>query len=52
MDAKRRFHRVAPVSMTQVSAAQDGIQKLLAAEQEAQQIVSKARKGSLVPRAV
>ncbi len=31
--------------MAQVSVAQDGIQKLLAAEQEAQQIVAKARKG-------
>lgn len=30
--------------MAQVSVAQDGIQKLLAAEQEAQQIVAKARK--------
>lgn len=28
-----------------MSVAQDGIQKLLAAEQEAQQIVAKARKG-------
>ncbi len=31
--------------MAQVSVAQDGIQKLLGAEQEAQQIVAKARKG-------
>ena len=31
--------------MAQVSVAQDGIQKLLAAEQEAQQIIAKARKG-------
>ena len=29
----------------QVSAGQDGIQRLLAAEQEAQKIVAKARKG-------
>ena len=34
--------------MTQVSVAQDGISKLLAAEQEAQQIVTKARKGTFV----
>lgn len=31
--------------MAQVSAGQDGIQKLLAAEKEAQEIVAKARKG-------
>ena len=30
----------------QVSAGQDGIQRLLAAEQEAQKIVAKARKGT------
>ena len=30
----------------QVSAGQDGIQRLLAAEQEAQKIVAKARKGA------
>ncbi len=30
----------------QVSAGQDGIQRLLAAEQEAQKIVSTARKGA------
>ncbi len=32
----------------QVAAGQDGIQRLLAAEKEAQQIVAKARKGNLV----
>ena len=32
----------------QVAAGQDGIQRLLAAEKEAQQIVAKARKGTLV----
>jgi hypothetical protein len=32
--------------MAQVSAGQDGIQKLLAAEKEAQEIVAKARKGA------
>ena len=31
----------------QVAAGQDGIQRLLAAEKEAQQIVAKARKGTL-----
>ena len=31
----------------QVSAGQDGIQRLLAAEQEAQKIVAKARKGTV-----
>ena len=30
----------------QVSAGQDGIQRLLAAEQEAQKMVAKARKGT------
>lgn len=30
----------------QVAAGQDGIQRLLAAEKEAQEIVAKARKGS------
>lgn len=34
----------------QVSAGQDGIQRLLAAEQEAQKIVAKARKGKLRAR--
>lgn len=32
--------------MAHVSAGQDGIQKLLAAEKEAQEIVAKARKGT------
>jgi hypothetical protein len=32
----------------QVSAGQDGIQRLLAAEQEAQKIVAKARKGTKI----
>lgn len=32
--------------MAQISAGQDGIQKLLAAEKEAQEIVAKARKGA------
>ena len=32
----------------QVSAGQDGIQRLLAAEQEAQKIVAKARKGKVL----
>ena len=34
-----------PSPEMQVSAGQDGIQRLLAAEQEAQKIVAKARKG-------
>ena len=35
--------------MTQVSVAQDGISKLLAAEQEAQKIVTAARKSAPPP---
>ena len=36
----------------QVSAGQDGIQRLLAAEQEAQKIVAKARKGTKMWRCI
>jgi Vacuolar (H+)-ATPase G subunit len=39
-------------AMAQVSVAQDGIQKLLAAEQEAQQIIAKARKGRCPRRSI